>query len=116
MSPSAARQNFHFCPARALHLVDDLIRTHIEQRLGEPRVAPLPDVVLDLRRVDPVIHPEHDAHLVLVERDRLLGGDPPPRRFGNATRHLIEQPLDHLAARDRFLDDIGQVVRTDTAV
>ena len=101
---------------RTLYLVDNLIGTHLKQCLDEPRIAPFPDVVLDLRRINSIIHPEHDAHLMLVERDRFLGRDPPPCRLGSSARHLIEQPFDHLVAGDCIVDDFRDVIRADTAV
>ena len=101
---------------RTLYLVDNLIGAHLKQCLDEPRIAPFPDVVLDLRRVDSIIHSEHDTHLMLVERDRFLGRDSPPCCLDSSTRHLIEQPFDHLVAGDRFLDDLGDIIRADTAV
>ena len=78
--------------AGLLHLLDHLVGRHRGEHLRERRVAAGGDVVLDVGRHDPLVGPEHEAHLLLVERHLLDLGDGLLRG-----RVPVQKALDHLA-------------------
>ena len=90
--------------ARLQHLVDDLLRRHLEEDLLDRLVAVARDVVLDLLRIDHAAVAQDDAVLLLVERDVRLGDD--VRRL----LRVVAEAL-HDAALDEMLgDDVLDVV------
>ena len=93
-----------------LHLVEHLVGRHLEQRLGERRVAAQRQVVVDAHRIDACIVANQEAHLVPVERhladiDRFLAG----------VGVRIDQALNHLFLQ-RACDDLGNVLGLDLEV
>ena len=93
-----------------LDLVEHLLGRHLEQRLGQRRIAAADDVAVDALGVDEAVQAKDEGGLVLVEGDLVLMEDPP------AVVVLVEQPVDDLVLQDRLGDDLGDVVRFDLKV
>ena len=102
-APLAAGGETAAAPApepRALHLVDDLVGGHGEQRLAERPVAPHGQVVVQALGVDEIELPQHDGGLALVEGHLALVG-----AGVVAHRVVVDQAVHHGAPRQGLLDD-----------
>jgi len=97
--------------ARDRHLLDHLVRRHLEEGLGKPRVGALGDRIEDVGRVDAADVAHRHPQLVLVERDLRVGGD--PLAVG---RVLVGEARDDLAAEHGLLDDLLDVCGLDLGV
>ena len=84
------------------HGLDDLVRLHLEQGLGQRAVAADGQVLLDGFRVDMAAVLEHAAGLLFVKRDVLLA-------LIQLAVLVVAQALDELAAEDGLLDDLLHV-------
>ena len=84
------------------HGLDDLVRLHLEQGLGQRAVAADGQVLLDGFRVDMAAVLEHAAGLLFVKRDVLLA-------LIQFAVLLVAQALDEFAAEDGLLDDLLHV-------
>ena len=60
-----------------LDFVQDLLRRHLEERLGKRRVAATDDVGVDVLRVDEAVQAEDEGSLVPVEGNIVFMDDPP---------------------------------------
>ena len=105
-----AESTLHFaliCAAAAAqagiaHGLDDLVRLHLEQGLGQRAVAADGQVLLDGFRVDMAAVLKHAAGLLFVKRDVLLA-------LIQLAVLVVAQALDELAAEDGLLDDLLHV-------
>ena len=86
------------------HLLDDLLRRHLEEHLLDRLVAVARDVVLDLLRVDDAAVAQDDAVLLLVERDVRLGDE-----LLRLLR-VVAEALDDAALDEVLGDDLLDVV------
>ena len=84
------------------HGLDDLVRLHLEQGLGQRAVAADGQVLLDGFRVDVAAVLEHAAGLLFVKRDVLLA-------LIELAALVVAQALDEFAAEDGLLDDLLHV-------
>ena len=96
--------------ARLEHLLDDLLGRHLEEHLLDRLVAVARDVVLDLLGVDHAAVAEHDAVLLLVERDVRLG-DELLRLLG-----VVAEALHDTALHEVLGDDLLHVLGLDLDV
>ena len=96
------------------HFVDDLLGRHLEEHLLDRLVAVARDVVLDLLGVDHAAVAEHDAVLLLVERDVRLG-DELLRLLGVVAEALDDAALDEVL-RDDLLDVLGLDLHVEGAL
>ena len=85
-------------------LLDHLLRRHLEEHLLDGLVAVARDVVLDLLRVDDAAVAQHDAVLLLVERDVRLR-DEFLRLLG-----VVAQALHHAALHQVLRHDLLHVL------
>ncbi len=97
--------------AGELDLVEDCIRGHLEEGLGEPRVGAVGDCVHEIGGVDATDVAHGHTNLVLVKRDFLVLLDP---FLGRGI--LVDQALDDLAADDGLLDDLRHPFGLDLGV
>ena len=91
--------------ARLENLFDDLLGRHLEEHLLDGFVAVACDVVIDLLWIDHAAVAEHDAVLLLVERDV---------RFGNKVRGLVgivAETLNDTTLDEMLVDDLLHVLR-----
>ena len=91
------------------HGLDDLVRLHLEQGLGQRAVAADGQVLFDGFRVDMAAVLEHAAGLLFVKRDVFLA-------LIQLAVLVIAQALDELAAEDGLLNDLVAVLKPDVRV
>ena len=87
------------------YLLDDLLGRHVEKHLLDGLVAVTGDVVLDLLGINHAAVAEHDAVLLLVERDVRLG-DEVRSLIGVIAETLYDSALDEMLG-----DDLLDVLR-----
>jgi hypothetical protein len=97
--------------ARRRHLADDLVRRHLMEGFGQPRVGALCNGVEDAGGIDAADVAHRHPHLVLVKRDLVVLDDPLA-----ADRLLVEEVLNYFAADQGLLDDLLDAVRFDLGV
>ena len=84
------------------HDLHDLVRLHLEQRLGQRAVAADGQILLDGFRVDVAAVLKHAAGLTLVKRDILLP-------LIELAAPIVAEALDELPAEDGLLNDLLHV-------
>ena len=97
--------------ARVEHLLHDVHRLHLRERLGEALVALVGDVLLEVLRLDEAAVAQRDALLLGVERHLGVVVDLLLER-----RLHVEQALDDLVADDVLRDDLRGVLGLDLDV
>ncbi len=95
--------------ARRENFVDDLLRGHVRQRLGDGRVAAAGDAVFEAGGVDRAAVAQDEPVLVFVEGDVL-------RQWYGLTVLRPAEPLNDPAADDGLLHELGSVFGSDALV
>ena len=97
--------------AGLLDFVDHLRRLHAGECLGQRRVTPEGQVVIDAGRIEEAVAAKDEPILLLIEGDLVLVGDLLARlRVG------VEESLNDVSAEDGLGDDLRNVFRRDLYV